>query len=72
MTEPTLEFIAKQIERILTEIRAVHDELRVQGAMILRIDGTLISLLREMNETHTQIARMNDRIRKFEDAEITS
>lgn len=63
MSEVTLEFLARQNERILSEIGIMRDELRVQNAIIMRANGTLLSLLRESR---------NDRIRRLEDAEITS
>ena len=67
MADPDLNFIARQNERILTELGSLRDEVRVQGAILLRADGTLSSLLDEMRATHRQITRMNDRIRKLED-----
>jgi hypothetical protein len=68
MAEPDLSFIARQLERVLTEVGGLRDEVRVQGAMILRLDGTITALLEEFRATHAQITRMNDRIRKLEDA----
>ena len=49
----------------LTEVGSLGDELRVQGAMIRRLDSTLELLIEEFRATH---ARMKDRIRKLEDA----
>jgi hypothetical protein len=67
--EPDLKFLARQNERILTEIGTMRDEQRVQGAMIMRVDTTMALLLDELRATHAQIARMNDRLRKLEDAD---
>jgi hypothetical protein len=61
-------FLARQIERVLDEIGSLRDEMHVQGAMIRRMDSTLGLLIEEFRATHAQIARMNDRIRKLEDA----
>jgi hypothetical protein len=40
----------------------------VLTAIVLRLDGTLTALLQETRATHTQIARMNDRVLKLEGA----
>jgi hypothetical protein len=69
MTEVTLEFLARQFERVLSEIAGMRDDQRVQTAMIMRLDGSHTTLLTEMHAVHAQIARMNDRIRKLEDAQ---
>jgi predicted regulator of Ras-like GTPase activity (Roadblock/LC7/MglB family) len=75
LAEPDFNFLARQNERILTEIGSLRDEQRVQGAMIMRLDtmvvrseSTQIALLEEMRAVHAQVSRMNDRIRKLEDA----
>ena len=53
----------------------MRDEQRVQSAMIMRLDnsyarldGGYFALLEEMRAIHGQVAPMNDRIRKLEDA----
>jgi hypothetical protein len=63
MTEIDLAFVARQLERLTTDVGSVRDDIRVLTAIVLRQDGTLTALL-----TEAQIARMNDRIRKLEDA----
>jgi len=68
MAEPDLSFIARQLDRVLAEIASLRDEVRVQGAMIRRLDSTVALLIEEFRATHAQIARMDDRIRKLEDA----
>lgn len=68
MTEPDLTFIARQIERLVNDVASLRDDIGVLTAIVLRQDGTLTALLHEIRVTHTQIARMNDRIRKLEDA----
>jgi hypothetical protein len=67
MDEVTNEFLAQQMRRLLTEFAEMRDEQRVQGAMLNRVDRTLSAFLEEFRETHTQIRRMNDRIRQLED-----
>jgi hypothetical protein len=73
MTEPDLPFLARQIERVLTELGSLRDEVRVQGAMLLRLDSAVMpaqaAILEELRAIPAQITRMNDRIRKLEDAQ---
>jgi hypothetical protein len=69
MAEPDLAFIARQLERQTTEIAALRDDIAVLTAISLRHDGSITALLTEFRATHTQIARMNDRMRKLEDAQ---
>lgn len=44
--------------------------MTVLTAMVTRLDGSMNAPLQETRATHSQIARMNDRIRKLEDAGI--
>ena len=69
MVEPDLAFLAHQGERILTEIASLRDDMAVLTAVVLRLDGSRSAMLQELRAPHTQIARMNDRIRKLEDAQ---
>ena len=59
MPDPDLNFIARQIDRLITEVAGMRDELRVHGAMIMRLDGSHTALLEEVRATHAQIIRMN-------------
>ena len=75
MAEVTLEFIAKQLERVLAEQAAFRDELLVTNARIGyvessmdRIEAGLLTVSLELRALRNQIARMNDRIVKLEDA----
>ena len=66
LADPDLNFLARQNERILTEIASSHDDMAVLTAMVMRLDGSHAALLQEARATHAQITRMNDRIRKLE------
>jgi len=70
MADADLNFIARQIDRLITEVGGMRDELRVQGAMIMRLDGSHTVLLEELRATHVQIARVIDRVRKLEDENV--
>jgi hypothetical protein len=66
VVDPDLNFLARQNERILTEIASLRDDMTVLTAIVMRLDGSHVALLQEVRATHTQIARMNDRILKLE------
>jgi hypothetical protein len=63
-----LTFIARQNERLVTDMAGLRDDMRVLTAIVMRTDSVLGTLLEEVRATHAQINRMNDRIRKIEDA----
>lgn len=63
-----LNFIAHQLDRLTTEMSSVRDDMNVLTAIVLRLDGSQSALLTELRATHTQIARMNDRVRKMENS----
>jgi hypothetical protein len=58
-----LNFLARQIER-RTDMASLRDDMSVLTAVILRLDGT-VNAPQETRATHSQIARMNGRIRKL-------
>lgn len=67
MTDADINFLARQSERIMSEIASLRDDAAVLTSIVLRLDGSMTAVLQEMRATHTQIARMSDRIRKLED-----
>jgi hypothetical protein len=64
MAEVDLNFLARQIERLIP----LCDDVAVLTAMVMRLDASQNALLQEVRAVHSQIARMNDRITKLEDA----
>jgi hypothetical protein len=52
LTEPDLNFLARQNERILTEIASLRDDMTVLTAMVMRLDGSHVALLQETRATH--------------------
>ena len=69
LAAPDLSFLARQNERILTELASLRDDMTVLTAIVLRLDGSQTNLLQEIRAMHSQISRMNDRIRKLETEE---
>jgi hypothetical protein len=55
MTDVDLNLPARQNERILHDLADVRDELRVRGAMIMRLEGAVASLSEQVHVVHNQI-----------------
>jgi hypothetical protein len=66
---PDLHFLRAAAQRQQTDTASLRDDIRVLSAIAMRLDGSHSVLLDELRATHTQIARMNDRVRKLEDAQ---
>jgi transcriptional regulator with XRE-family HTH domain len=69
MPEPDLNLIVHKLDRLVTEVASMRDDVGVLTAIVMRLDGSQSALLQELRATHSQIARMNDRIRKLENSE---
>jgi len=69
MPDPDLNLITRQLDRLITEIASMRDDMSVLTAIVMRLDGSQSALLQELRATHSQVARMNDRIRKLENSE---
>lgn len=74
MAEVTLEFIGKQLERMLAEQGAQRDEMVVLTARMSyvdqsmeRLEAHLVVLTTEVRALRREIGRMNDRIIKLEE-----
>ena len=66
---PDLHFLQAAAQRQQTDTASLRDDIRVLSAIAMRLDGSHSVLLDELRATHTQIGRMNDRVRKLEDAQ---
>jgi predicted nucleic acid-binding Zn-ribbon protein len=66
---PDLHFLRAAAQRQQTDTASLRDDIRVLSAIAMRLDGSHSVLLDELRATHTQIGRMNDRVRKLEDAQ---
>jgi chromosome segregation ATPase len=66
---PDLHFLQAAAQRQQTDTAGLRDDIRVLSAIAMRLDGSHSVLLDELRATHTQITRMNDRVRKLEDAQ---
>ncbi len=66
---PDLHFLQAAAQRQQTDTASLRDDIRVLSAIAMRLDGSHSVLLDELRATHMQITRMNDRLRKLEDAQ---
>lgn len=68
MPEVSLEFIAHQLERLIGDVADTRDDIIVVTAMVTRLEASLQALTVETRAMQRQFARMNERVRKLEDA----
>lgn len=62
-----LEFIAKQLDRLIADQGEMRDDIRVQTAIVLRHENTLKDILDQISSMVRQHARFNDRLRRLEE-----
>lgn len=63
----TLEFLARQQQRVLDEVGVVRDDMQVLTAMVMRLDGTVGLVLTELRTMHSQHQRLANRVRRIEE-----
>jgi predicted nucleic acid-binding Zn-ribbon protein len=61
-----LSLIARQQRQLLSEMGTIRDDITVLTAIVQRLDGTLSGLVNEIRATHTQMSRMDRRVRELE------
>jgi outer membrane murein-binding lipoprotein Lpp len=66
-----LNFIARRLDQLSTDVANVRDDMTVLTAMVARLESSVGSLVQEMRATHSQMARFDNRLRKLEN-ETTS
>jgi hypothetical protein len=54
------------MDRLIRDVGSLRDDMRVLTAIVMRLDNSQGAMLQELRETHSQIARMNDRIYNLE------
>jgi hypothetical protein len=65
MAKIDLEFLARQIERVITDLATLKDDAMVVMARLDRIDASLQSLVvevRAMHSRHERLARQVERV----------
>jgi len=64
----TLEFLARQQQRFLDEMRPMHGEMAsFRDDMVMRLDGTVGLVLTELRAMHSQHNRLAIRVRRVVD-----
>jgi hypothetical protein len=62
----TLEFLARQLDRVITDQAAMRDDIRVLTTIALRHENTLVDMLQQMRVMVAQHQRFSDRLRRLE------
>jgi hypothetical protein len=63
----TLEFLARQQQRMLEEMGSMRDDMQVLTAMVMRLDATVSLVLTELRAMHSQHQRLANRVRRLEE-----
>ena len=58
--------LMRQQRETLSEMRIMRDDMNVLAAIVQRMDGTLSGLVNEIRATHSQLSRMDRRVRDLE------
>jgi hypothetical protein len=68
MAEVSLEFVLARVDRVLTELGGMRDDMAVLTAGALRVDGSQAAMLTRLRALHSQHSRMANRVRDLEAA----
>jgi DNA anti-recombination protein RmuC len=64
-----LEFLARQIERVINDVAGLKDDMMVVLARLDRIDATTHSLVTEVRAMHSRHDRLGRRVDRVEERE---
>jgi hypothetical protein len=67
MAKVDLEFLARQIERVITDLATLKDDAMVVMARLDRIDATVQSLVVEVRAMHSRHERLARRVERVEE-----
>ena len=68
MPDVTLDFVTRQLDRVLDRIGAVEDQITVLTGIAIRLDGAVQGLAVEMRGLAQSVSRIEHRLRKVEEA----
>jgi hypothetical protein len=68
MPDVTLDFVTRQLDRVLDRIGAVEDQITVLTGIAIRLDGAVQGLCVEMRGLAQSVSRIEHRLRKVEEA----
>jgi hypothetical protein len=63
----SIEFVSRQLDRVLTRLGAIEDQITVLTGMAIRHDGALNGLATEFRGLAQAVSRIDHRVRKLED-----
>ena len=69
MAKVDLEFLARQMERVIDDIAGLKDDVTVVLARLDRVDATTHSLVTEVRAMHSRHDRLNRRVERIEERE---
>ena len=69
MAKVDLEFLARQIERVINDVAGLRDDMMVVLARLDRIDATTHSLVTEVRAMHSRHDRLGRRVDRVEERE---
>ena len=69
MAKVDLEFLARQIERVINDVAGLKDDVMVVLARLDRIDATTHSLVTEVRAMHSRHERLSRRVDRLEERE---
>ncbi len=61
-----LAYIGRSLQRLTVEVASLHDDMQVLTAIVHRLDNSRTRLLDEVRATHSQIARLANRVPELE------
>ena len=64
--EPDLALIMRKLDQVIQDHAIFRDDMRVQTAIIMRIDTTMGTLLTELRAMHARHDRLANRVDKLE------
>ena len=67
MAKVDLEFLARQIERVLNDVAGLKDDVMVVLARLDRVDATTHSLVTEVRAIHSRHERLSRRVDRLEE-----
>lgn len=66
---PSLEMIMRKLDQLIQENGTFRDDMRVQTAIIMRMDNTLAALLVEVRAMYARHERLAQRVERLEKSE---
>jgi len=64
----SLDLVLRKLDQMIQEHGTFRDDMRVQTAVIMRMDNTLAALLTEVRAMHARHDRLAQRVEKLEGA----